>query len=166
MTAESKAIRSVSKIFPILAALVTLVGLADAVYLTVHHYTAEPVPCSIVHGCEMVLTSAYAVIGGVPLAAIGAAGYLAAFVLAVLAIAGKGFAWKLFGLQVTFMAIVTCWLIYLQAFVIGAFCQFCLLSAAVTFTLFIIFLISKLTKGRLQPVETDDAFSANIVTEE
>ncbi len=166
MIAESKAVGPVSKLFPSLAAVVALVGLADAVYLTVHHYTAEPVPCSIVMGCEMVLTSAYAVVGGIPLAAIGAAGYLAAFLWAVLAIAGKGFAWKLFGLQVTLMAIVTCWLIYLQGFVIGAFCQFCLLSAAVTFTLFIIFLISQLTKGRPQPIETEDSFSANISTEE
>lgn len=146
MTTETTAARPTSKLFPAIAVLVALVGLADAVYLTVHHYTAEPVPCSIVEGCEMVLTSAYAVIGGIPLAAIGAAAYLAAFILAALALAGKGFAWKLFGLQVTLMAIVTLWLIYLQGFVIGAFCQFCLLSAAVTFTLFIIFLISKLTR--------------------
>ena len=33
------------------------------------------------------------------------------------------------------MCLVSVWLIYLQAFVIHAFCQFCLLSAAVTFTL-------------------------------
>ena len=77
---------------------------------------------------------------------IGAAAYLAAFILAALALTGKGFAWKLFGIQVTLMAIVTLWLIYLQGFVIGAFCQFCLLSAAVTFTLFIIFLISSFVK--------------------
>ena len=145
MTAETTAGRPVSKLFPVIAILVALVGLADAAYLTVHHYTAEPVPCSIVEGCEMVLTSAYAVIGGIPLAAIGAAAYLAALILAVLALAGKGVAWKLFGVQVTLMTIVTLWLIYLQWFVIGAFCQFCLLSAAVTFLLFIIFLISKLT---------------------
>jgi len=146
MTDEFTAARPNSKLFSAIAVLVALVGLADAVYLTVHHYTAEPVPCSIVEGCEMVLTSAYAVIGGIPLAGIGAAAYLTAFLLAALALAGKGFAWKLFGLQVTLMAIVTLWLIYLQGFVIGAFCQFCLLSAAVTFTLFIIFLISTLTK--------------------
>jgi uncharacterized membrane protein len=41
------------------------------------------------------------------------------------------------------MAAFAVWLIYLQGFVIGAFCQFCLLSAATSFTLFILFLISK-----------------------
>jgi uncharacterized membrane protein len=30
---------------------------------------------------------------------------------------------------------VTCWLFYLQAFVLHAFCDFCLLSAALTTTL-------------------------------
>lgn len=149
MTSESIAAKPVSRSFSILAAMAAMLGLADSLYLTVHHYTAEPVPCSIVEGCEMVLTSGYAVIGGVPLAAIGAAAYFSAFVLATLTLVGKSFAWKLFGFQVTFMTIVTCWLIYLQGFVIGAFCQFCLLSAAITFTLFIIFIISKL-KGRSQ----------------
>jgi uncharacterized membrane protein len=33
------------------------------------------------------------------------------------------------------MFITTLWLLYLQAFVIKAFCQFCLLSAAVTIAL-------------------------------
>jgi len=145
MTDKSIA-RPISKLFPAIAILIALVGLSDAVYLTIHHYTAEPVPCSIVEGCEMVLTSAYALIGGVPLAAIGAAAYLAAIILAAITLTGRNLAWKLYGLQVTIMTIVTCWLIYLQGFVIGAFCQFCLLSAAITFTLFIIFIISKVIK--------------------
>jgi uncharacterized membrane protein len=51
-------------------------------------------------------------------------------------------AWTIFGVQVVLMAIFTGWLIYVQAALIGAFCQFCLLSAATTFTLTILFLIS------------------------
>ena len=31
---------------PVAASLIALVGLADAAYLTVNHYTKEPVPCS------------------------------------------------------------------------------------------------------------------------
>ncbi len=54
---------------PLLAAVVALCGVADAIYLTVHHYTGEKVPCSIVAGCEQVLTSSYAEIAGIPLAA-------------------------------------------------------------------------------------------------
>lgn len=52
---------------PMTAAIIALVGVADSVYLTAHHYTAEPVPCSIIEGCEQVLTSGYAEIAGFPL---------------------------------------------------------------------------------------------------
>ena len=133
---------------PLLAALVALCGVADAIYLTVHHYTGEQVPCSIVAGCEQVLTSSYAEIWGIPLAAFGALAYFAAFSLAVLAAFGNRLMWKVFGIQVVLMAIFTAWLVYLQAFVIGAFCQFCLASAAITLTLFIIFLASKFLRSK------------------
>jgi uncharacterized membrane protein len=131
------------KKFAVAAAIVALIGITDAVYLTVHHYTARPVPCSILEGCEMVLTSPYATLAGIPLALYGAAAYFAAFLLAILtAFVNRKF-WLLFGLQVVLMAAFTLWLLYLQGMVIGAFCQFCLLSALVTFTLFIIALISR-----------------------
>lgn len=139
--------RAVAKL-PLLAAVITLVGLADAVYLTIHHYTGEQVPCSIVDGCEQVLTSSYAEIGGIPLAIFGAAAYLAAFCLAISAAFGNRLMWTLFGVQVTFMLMFTAWLFYLQAFVIEAFCQFCLLSAATTLSLFIVYLISKFPRFR------------------
>jgi uncharacterized membrane protein len=132
---------------PFVAAFVALIGVADAIYLTVHHYTAEPVPCSIIEGCEMVLTSSYATIGNIPLAAFGATAYFLAFALALLAAFGNRVMWTLFGVQVVLMSLFTAWLIYLQAAVIGAFCQFCLISAATTLTLLVLFIISKL-RGR------------------
>lgn len=133
---------------PAAAALVALVGLADSVYLTVHHFTAEPVPCSIIEGCETVLTSPYAEIAGVPLAAFGSAAYFVAFSLALFAAFGNRTMWTAFGALVVLMSLFTAWLIYLQAFVIGAFCQFCLISAGTTLTLFITFAISWLRQRR------------------
>lgn len=134
--------------FAVVAALVSLAGLADSVYLTVHHYTAEPVPCSIVAGCETVLTSQYATLAGIPLGIFGIAAYLLVFLLSLLTIFGKTKAWFIFGLQVILMALFTSWLLYLQGFVIGAFCQFCLLSAVTTFTLFILALVSKFWRAK------------------
>lgn len=131
------------KKYALVAAIVALGGIVDAVYLTIHHYTARPVPCSIVSGCETVLTSQYAVMAGIPLALFGAAAYLVAFALAVLTIFGQRKTWLLFGIQVILMAAFTIWLLYLQAAVIEAFCQFCLLSALITFTLLIIALASR-----------------------
>ena len=128
---------------PVVGAIVALVGLADATYLTIHHLTAVPVPCSIIAGCETVLTSKYAEISGIPLAAFGAAAYFVAFSLALLAAFGNRMMWMLFGIQVILMSIVTVGLLYLQGFVIGAFCQFCLISAATTFAMLIIYIASR-----------------------
>ena len=151
MTSETDIDSERSRPWPklrVAAAIVALVGLADAVYLTVHHYTAEPVPCSLLEGCEMVLTSPWAEVAGIPLAAFGAAAYFVAFSLALLAAYGDDRMWLLFGLQTIVMAAVTAWLVYVQAALIGAFCQFCLLSAATPFTLFVLFLISVFQKFR------------------
>lgn len=130
--------------FPLVAAALALIGLADALYLTVSHYTKTPVPCSIVEGCETVLTSSYAELAGVPIAAFGAAAYFVAFSLAILAAYGNRAAWTLYGVQAFVMAAVSAYLIYLQGFVIGAFCQFCLVSAATSICLFLVFLASKI----------------------
>lgn len=128
---------------PLAASLLALVGLADSVFLTVSHYTKEPVPCSIVEGCETVLTSSYAELAGVPIAAFGAAAYFFAFSLALLGAYGKRLTWSLFGVQSFLMAAVSVYLLYVQAFVIKAFCQFCLISAATSIGLFLVFLASR-----------------------
>lgn len=134
--------------FAYLAALVALVGLGDSVYLTVKHLLDEKVPCSLVSGCELVLTSQYAEIFGIPTGAYGALAYFIVFSLAILAAFGNRLMWFLFGLMTIVMMLVTFWLFYLQAFVIKAYCQFCLLSAATTLTLFIIAIVSKFWRYR------------------
>lgn len=136
-------------ILPMVAAIVALVGLADAIYLTVHDLTGSGVQCTVVQGCEQVLNSEYAKIGGIPLAVVGAIAYFLAFSLATLAAFGNRGAWQVLSLMVGLMAVFTVWLLYLQAFVIEAFCQYCLLSAAVTFTLLIIVLLSRYFFKRL-----------------
>ena len=142
MTSEDSTESSSRPWAAILAAIVSLAGVADAAYLTIHHYTAEPVPCSIIEGCEQVLTSPYATIGDVPLAILGLLAYFTAFSLALLTIFGNRMMWRLFGAQVIIMAGFSAWLIYVQAALIGAFCQFCLLSALITTILLIIFVVS------------------------
>ncbi len=127
-----------------IAAVVAVIGLIDAAYLTAKHYTGKNVPCNIITGCEQVLNSSYSEILGIPTAAFGALTYFLAFSLAILTVYGNSKMWNLFGILSIIMTVFTLWLIYLQAFVIGAFCQFCLLSAATSITLFIIFLTSKI----------------------
>jgi uncharacterized membrane protein len=44
------------------------------------------------------------------------------------------------------MSLFTLYLIYLQWYVIGAFCQFCLLSAATTLTMLGLYIASRFTR--------------------
>ncbi|HEY5883073.1 MAG TPA: vitamin K epoxide reductase family protein [Pyrinomonadaceae bacterium] len=120
------------------AAVVSLIGLADSIYLTIEHISGRTVQCTIVQGCSTVLSSPYASFRGVPLALVGAVAYFTVFSLATLAAFEYKFAAKLLVPVVAGMLLVTVWLIYLQAFVIEAFCQFCLLSAGVTLALSVI----------------------------
>jgi uncharacterized membrane protein len=120
------------------AALLSLVGLADAIYLTVEHMAGRAVQCTITTGCNEVLSSGYATIAGVPLAGLGAFAYFAAFSLAILAIFGNQTARTLLFYMVALMFAFTIWLFFVQAFVLHAFCQFCLLSGAVTLLLALI----------------------------
>ncbi len=124
------------------AALLALLGLADAIYLTVEHVTGQSVRCTIIAGCSEVLSSSYAVVAGIPLAMIGAAAYFTVFSLALLAAFGYRIAGTLLTPLIIAMFLVSLWLIYLQAFVIGAFCQFCLFSAAITSALFVLVLVA------------------------
>jgi len=124
-----------AKLLYAIAAAVSLIGLGDAIYLTVQHLTGQSARCTVISGCSEVLSSSYAVVAGVPLAAIGAAAYFSVFSLAILAAFGYRMAGTLLVVLVGVMFLMTLWLTFLQAFVIHHFCQFCLLSALVTLVL-------------------------------
>ena len=119
----------------LITALLSLIGLADSIYLTVEHLTGQTLRCTIISGCSEVLGSPYSHIGNVPLAALGAIAYFTVFDLSILAAFGYRFARPLLLALLALMFLMTLWLLYLQAFVIHHFCQYCLLSAAVTITL-------------------------------
>lgn len=114
---------------------VALLGLADATFLTVAHLTGDDAVCGSFAGCSEVLGSTYAAIKGVPTAALGAVAYFTVFSVAILAAFGytqvRGFLLAV----VAAMLIASLYFLYLQAFVLHAFCPFCLFSAAVTFLL-------------------------------
>src|SRR5215510_6449528 len=129
-----------------LAAIISLVGLGDALYLTIQDLTGESLRCTLISGCSEVLGSKYAHFGPVPLASIGAVAYFVFFSLAILAAFGYAFARPLLLVLVSVMFLTTLWLLYLQAFVIRHFCQYCLLSAAVTIILILIIGLTSLKR--------------------
>lgn len=117
------------------AAVIALAGLGIAIYLTVMAVTGETAACGGSAGCAEVLGSSYAKIGGAPVSAIGVLGYFAAFCFATFAAFGYRRARLFFGLTVSAMFCMTLWLLYVQAFLLHAFCRYCLFSAAFTFLL-------------------------------
>ena len=132
----------------IAAAVVSLVGLGDAIYLTVQDLTGQHLRCTIITGCAEVLGSKYSHVGSIPLATLGAAAYFTFFSLAILVVFGYSIARPLLAVLVVIMFLTTLWLTYLQAFVIHHFCQYCLLSAGVTTILTLIVGLSFLKSRR------------------
>jgi len=118
-----------------IAAVFCIVGLADATYLTVLALTGETAACSGQAGCQEVLGSAYARVAGIPVAIFGVAGYFTAFTFATFAAFDYARARKFFALTVGVLFATTLWLLYVQAFVLHAFCRYCLFSAAICFLL-------------------------------
>ena len=129
-------------------AFVALIGLADAGYLTIEHLSGRSLQCTIIAGCDVVLASKYAKVGGVPLSLLGAFAYFIVFSIATLI----AFDYKSLKIPlliiVSLMALTSIGLIYLQAFVVQAFCQYCLLSATTSFTLFALMLIARFFEKR------------------
>ena len=118
-----------------IAALAALVGLAEATWLTVMALTGETAVCGNSGGCFEVLGSKYAKIGKFPTASLGTLAYFSAFSCATFAAFGYVKARKFFAAVVGAMFLFTLWLLFVQAFLLHAFCQYCLFSAALVFLL-------------------------------
>ncbi|HTW11195.1 MAG TPA: vitamin K epoxide reductase family protein [Solirubrobacteraceae bacterium] len=110
--------------------VLAVVGMCWASYLTYVHYSGEAPVCSIKgNPCEQVQKSAYSELAGVPVALIGAIGYLvilasllasdserARFATAALALGGFGF---------------SLYLTYREVFTLNKICEDCVASAAI-----------------------------------
>lgn len=114
-------------------AIMALLGLLDAAYLSLERLTGGALVCPVGGGCEAVQSSAYASMLGVPVAFIGVAGYAALLLAALLslnmeAVAGVRLADVLLALaSVALLAGI--YFSYLQVAVIGAICFWCAIAA-------------------------------------
>ncbi len=139
--------------------ILSFLGFLDATYLTIVHYKNVLPPCSIAHGCEIVLTSKYAMLGPLPVALIGVLFYLTMIVLLGLTIQNYSssearsshFIRTINPLLLVLSGVsivVSILLVGLQAFVLHAFCQYCLTSEGINVLLFIaILLLSRFGEG-------------------
>jgi uncharacterized membrane protein len=117
------------------AAIVALAGLTDATYLSVQAFTGETLSCGGSPDCFRVLGSSYSKVGGIPVALLGAVAYFSVFALATFAAFGRTRARILLIPIIGAMFLATLWFLYVQAFVLHAYCRYCLFSAAITFLL-------------------------------
>jgi uncharacterized membrane protein len=117
------------------AAFIALAGLADATFLTVQFLSGETAVCGGSADCFRVLGSAYSRIGRFPVAGLGVLAYFGVFSLSVFAAFGYLRARKLFVVLVWVMFAATLWFLFVQAFLLHAFCRYCLFSAAMVFLL-------------------------------
>jgi uncharacterized membrane protein len=72
----------------------------------------------------------YAKIAGISIAAFGILAYFSAFGFATFAACGYVRLRKFFGLTVCAMFAITLWLLFVQTFILHAFCRYCLFLAA------------------------------------
>lgn len=107
---------------------VSVVGIALSLYLTwTYAIGSSPACLGGSGGCETVQSSPYSRLLGIPVAALGLGGYAALLLSAAL----RGVVGILSGLFLALLgALYSGYLTWLEVFVIGALCQWCLASAA------------------------------------
>lgn len=124
----------------IVSLLLALVGAGIAAYLTYVHYNIDALVCAG-GGCEVVQTSKYSEIMGIPVAVFGLTMFLGVAALIVVRERSMEYAYLAnAGIIVALVAalIYYAYLTYLEARVIYAWCEWCVASSIVTLTLFLI----------------------------
>jgi len=149
MTGISNSLRR----WQLLSAALALVGLIVSIYLWSFKWGGQLI-CGI-GGCESVNSSPYSMLLGIPVAAIGAAGYAALLVLALWAFFGRNSVpvW-LTDVRTIFAGIglfFSAYLTGIELFILHAICQWCMLSATVITVSFLGLVIERRIEGALEP---------------
>lgn len=117
----------------------SVLGFADSTYLAISRYLDGPPLCFIVTGCDAVLGSAYASIAGIPVAHLGVFYYLSLFFLFAAYLDLQKENILLFASRFALLGfLATMWFLYLQSFVIRAWCIYCLVSAFSSISVFLV----------------------------
>ena len=118
---------------------IAIAGLLVSGYLLVTYVTGGPIVCNNSHGCEIVRASQYANLWGLPTPFYGVLFYLLLAVGALLLTSSHDrLARYLLTLHTSIGVLVSAWLTYVEAFVIEAWCQWCVVSAVLAVIAFII----------------------------
>lgn len=124
-----------------LLVLFSFIGFLAASYLAIEHYLGNMPSCSLIGGCDVVAQSKFAQIGPIPLAILGVGYFLTLFLLFLGYIDTKK---KIF-LKLAFVLgsggfAVSLGLLWLQFFIIGAVCLYCLIADISSIVIFFLLL--------------------------
>jgi uncharacterized membrane protein len=141
----------------VLAGTMLCIGFADATFLFYKYITADPINCFIFDGCNTVAKSPYAYVFGIPLPAFGLIFYgVMLGIFGALVFIRRNIVKTLFLLGGLVGFLFSLWFVYLQGFVIGAFCIYCLISAADSVVIFctaiMLFMDKQETLGKVDGV--------------
>ncbi len=131
-------------------------GLADSAYVAQHEATNTPLICNIgsLTGCNVVAQSPYSKLFGIPLAEYGILFYALLFVLAALELAVYDrLLRRVLQAGALFGIVASIYFVFLQVFVIGALCVYCLGSA-------VIMLLILVSAGFIEPLPKGAALHA------
>ena len=135
--------------------VVSVVGLINAAYLAYEKYSpAQFVTCplssqSSLVNCSAVAQSSYSEIYNIPVAFLGLAYYIFLTILFIFAFKKGDPFWLLPTLFFSTLLgfVFSVWLVYVQVFLIGAICTFCLFSFFLSFLLFVNDLVLSFRSG-------------------
>ena len=129
------------KILRSIAFVTTVVGLLDSIYLSYIKLTHTEAFCAGIGECDIVNTSPYSEIAGIPMALLGAGAYVALVILLI--VEGRRGFWKnnslLIFFGITLIGLLySAYLTYIEVAVLNAICPFCVISAVAMLVLFVV----------------------------
>lgn len=123
-------------------ALISLLGLFLGAYLSLYKFGFIGTLACNVSSCETVQTSRWSTFLGLPVATWGAGFYVLMLALSIAGLQERFESSRALSLAMLLLsgwgALFTAWLNYLEAFVIHAWCEWCLGSAAMVLILFVL----------------------------
>ena len=116
-------------------ALIAFLGMVDTFYISIKR-GGPPVACHVTKGCNDVLTSSYSTVAGIPISWFGLAFYLLVFSLAIFDLSGSANVARIVFWPALAAFVISVCLVGIQAFVIHAYCEYCLMSALFSTSIF------------------------------
>lgn len=126
-----------------LISILSVLGIIVSLYLTYIHFTqGHAAFCAAGSECDTVSQSGFSMVMGIPVAAIGVAGYSVILIASLLGIK-KRTKWLILYILALAGFIFSAYLTYLELFVIKAICMYCIFSAVLMTVIFISLLPAK-----------------------